>query len=301
MKFNILVALIAPTLAFHASHDLPERASFGPIIPSAFFKFDSLPTLQEAQQVDTNTWLTTFLDSNFGLVKDRDYEITDTFSSHNSIVHVHLRQLINNIPVVNAVMNVNILRNSILSIGSSFVQNGEDSHFVMLAKTDLEEQAVTEPVMSPIDALHAFAQHIGIAIDLQDLSMQASLVDSSVAITGLTASNIPASLKYIHSDGKLILVWDLEVELENNWFNSHVDATTGKVVSMNDWVSHASYNVYPLGTNDPLSGARRVVTDPAVKIASPQGWHNDGDESYKTTRGNNVAAQENEGKSNCIF
>ncbi|KAJ3083833.1 Fungalysin/Thermolysin Extracellular metalloproteinase 5 [Rhizoclosmatium hyalinum] len=60
------------------------------------------------------------------------------------------------------------------------------------------------------------------------------------------------------------------------------------------------YNVFPLGTNDPLEGDRNIVSGPLSEIASPNGWHwcsggkqacPNGD--HTVTIGNNVYAQEN--------
>lgn len=295
MKFRLIVlSLVANAFAFHPTHEVEGRASFGPEVPSAFFKFDNLATLRGDQE-DADEWLARYMVANFGFFAGRDYEVTDSYASHNSVVHVHMRQLVNGIPIANALMNVNILYNSILSIGSSFVQTDEVSQFILLAKTGNDVK--TQATLSPTEALLFFTEYIGVELDIQDLTLQASLVDSSFTISnpGFANKDIPATLKYIHSNGKLVLAWNLEVQMHNNWFNAHVDSETGEVLSVNDWVSHASYNVYPLGTNDPLSGPRRVVADPAVKIASPSGWHTDDQTTYKTTRGNNVIAQENAG------
>jgi extracellular elastinolytic metalloproteinase len=76
-----------------------------------------------------------------------------------------------------------------------------------------------------------------------------------------------------------------------------VDAVTGEVTSVMDWVSDASYNVFPIGTNDPEDGERVVITDPAHPVASPTGWHEQRDgETFTDTIGNNVFAQNNPGK-----
>ncbi|KAJ3397875.1 hypothetical protein CcCBS67573_g02166 [Chytriomyces confervae] len=60
------------------------------------------------------------------------------------------------------------------------------------------------------------------------------------------------------------------------------------------------YNVYPLGTNDPLEGDRNLVKGPLSLVASPNGWHwCSGNKkqcphgNYTVTVGNNVFAQEN--------
>ncbi|KAJ3407328.1 Fungalysin/Thermolysin Extracellular metalloproteinase 5 [Chytriomyces hyalinus] len=63
---------------------------------------------------------------------------------------------------------------------------------------------------------------------------------------------------------------------------------------------HGVYNVYPLGTNDPLEGDRNLVKGPLSLVASPNGWHwcSGGKKqcpygNHTVTIGNNVYAQEN--------
>jgi extracellular elastinolytic metalloproteinase len=133
------------------------------------------------------------------------------------------------------------------------------------------------------------------------LSQSASL--SRIGTPGFTVSgasfavkDIPAVLKYlqVNNGAELTLVWSLELETEDNMYNAFVDVTDGEVVQLLDWVSDAAYNVFPFGINDPQSGDRQYVQNPANAEASPLGWHSlgAGQESTKTI-GNNVIAQEN--------
>jgi len=294
MKLPFIFAFAKCILAFHASASLDGRSPFGPEVANKFLKFDHLVTLREDLDNESD-WLAAFLLSNFDLAVDRDYQITDSYTSQsNQVKHVYLRQIVNGIPVANAVMNINVLHNTIVSLGSSFVQTGEEAKLVSLSK--IERPVSSNPILSPTDAFSKFAESIGVEVKEHDLSMRASLIDSSFLVTNTgISSDVPTALNYIQSNGELILTWALEVDINSNWFNAHVDTETGKVVSLNDWVSHASYNVYPLGTNDPIAGPRNVVTNPDVKAASPNGWHTDSKSSYTSTRGNNVAAQENQG------
>jgi extracellular elastinolytic metalloproteinase len=82
-----------------------------------------------------------------------------------------------------------------------------------------------------------------------------------------------------------------------NRYNAFVAVDTEEIVSLIDWVSDASYNILPLGTNDPQSGDRVLVVDPATAEASPLGWHSQATlGNYTGTIGNNVYAQVNPGK-----
>jgi len=78
-----------------------------------------------------------------------------------------------------------------------------------------------------------------------------------------------------------------------------VDVDSNEVVSLIDFVSDASYNVYRFGVNDPRDGEREVLENPAHPAASPFGWHTAGFyEHHTVTIGNNVYAQENFGNQN---
>ncbi len=51
-----------------------------------------------------------------------------------------------------------------------------------------------------------------------------------------------------------------------------------------------SYRVFALPAESPIHGPHVLVTDPADPVASPSGWHDDGNNQWTTTRGNNVFA-----------
>jgi hypothetical protein len=49
----------------------------------------------------------------------------------------------------------------------------------------------------------------------------------------------------------------------------------------------------PWGINDPTEGQRQIIANPFDAQASEFGWHSDGTDWFKTTRGNNGVAQTN--------
>lgn len=120
--------------------------------------------------------------------------------------------------------------------------------------------------------------------------------------------NVPFALSpvevrqaYIQTEsGELQLVWDLTYELQDNWYNGHVNAHDGSIVGLVDWVNSAStsYNVIPFGSNDPNDSDRKLLTDPHDKWASPDGWHSQGliskgAKTFNVTIGNNVYTHTN--------
>jgi len=66
------------------------------------------------------------------------------------------------------------------------------------------------------------------------------------------------------------------------------------MVAVYDWEHASTYNVYPIGVNDPLDGDRSILIDPHLaSTGSPLGWHDQGTARFTSTIGNNVYAQEN--------
>jgi extracellular elastinolytic metalloproteinase len=104
-----------------------------------------------------------------------------------------------------------------------------------------------------------------------------------------TASAIPVQPMWIQlSSKKIVITYSYEMELHNNWYHAHICVHTGKLLSLIDWVSDASYEVYPVGVNDPDDGKRALIRHPFNSEASPNGWV-----KGRSTAGNNVLAQEN--------
>lgn len=113
--------------------------------------------------------------------------------------------------------------------------------------------------------------------------------------SGISLDNIPAELQYVPRAYGLELSWRLIVRRPDglNWYDAYVSAESGEVLSVADWVSAASYNVFALPKESPSDGGRSVEVDPHNSLASPQGWHDtDGmaGAEFTATRGNNVWA-----------
>ncbi|KAG0263979.1 Fungalysin/Thermolysin Extracellular metalloproteinase 5 [Mortierella polycephala] len=167
------------------------------------------------------------------------------------------------------------------------------------------ETPETKATISPQDALLSFARHLNIEIPRpEDMdivstnSLRSDKVEVVMTNCPLTADGkVPVTQAYIQTDdGTLELVYDFQVEMKDtdNWFHVQVHAESGKVMQVIDWVSDATYNVYPMGINDPEDGKRRLVKDPEYHPASPLGWNRQSqNKNFTTTIGNNVYAGEN--------
>lgn len=109
-----------------------------------------------------------------------------------------------------------------------------------------------------------------------------------------------ATPAWLQTDEGLRLVWRLEVEMVDNWYEGAVDVRSGEVLAAVDWARDApsafsrkggnnkdkkspkkdkdatfkpSYRVWPMGVNDPSVGNRSLLASPHDVLGSPAGWH----------------------------
>ncbi|KAJ7895017.1 Fungalysin metallopeptidase-domain-containing protein [Mycena leptocephala] len=171
--------------------------------------------------------------------------------------HAYANQIINGIPVANAVSNVAMNADDfVVAVGSSFVKP--------------TKVAPTTPAVSFDDAK----------------------TTAESALDGTYLAEIPSTVEYFaNDDGSVSLVHVLQVrnEAAGTWYNAFVDAHSNKLISVTDYVAQATYHVLPITKETLLQGFEDVV-DPADVEASPFGWHSDGTATINTTdtSGNNV-------------
>ncbi|KAL1918893.1 uncharacterized protein VTP21DRAFT_2274 [Calcarisporiella thermophila] len=219
-------------------------------------------------------------------------------SKHNGVTHVYLRQLIDGLEVVNGDMNINVdKKGNVISFGNSFYNEKDSKGLKNKGENEVKKNPQRNALLTPEKALLTLYDHLGLKVEPKDVNKKGSLKkgkDSTILLNApYSVAPIPVKPGLIQSNGGLERVWEIIPELEDNWIQAHVSAETGQVKAIIDWVADASYNVIPLGDNDPETGERRLVKDPHDNIASPQGWHELNQTRQTTTIGNNVYAQEN--------
>ncbi|CAO3702936.1 unnamed protein product [Rhizopus stolonifer] len=215
-----------------------------------------------------------------------DFEISSAYSSDlNNVIHVYLRQKIDGLEVLNGDMNINVDREGqIISYGSSFTT---------LKKTPLNwrQFIFKRQVIRPEEALKSLLAFVHRG-SLQDpIESVSSYKDGVYTFNQVAEAESPVEVKqgYLQlNDGELQLVWNIEYELQDNWYNSQIHAYDGTVLGLVDWVSSASYKVIPFGYNDPNDGPRKLLKDPHDVWASPHGWNTE-----NVTLGNNVYTHTN--------
>jgi extracellular elastinolytic metalloproteinase len=213
--------------------------------------------------------------------------VSDHYASRDTgVTHVYLEQRHRGLEVHNALINVNVARDgSVASLGNRFVANATDA-----AKA-------AEPGRSAKQGVEDAARQLGLSPkDLRVTKDKGGITrETEFTEAGVSTDPITARLVYLPVGDALRLAWEVEIaELDgSHWWNVRVDASSGELLDRSDYVSHASYRVFPRPTENPEDGSHTLVTDPQAATASPFGWHDTNGAAgpeFTITRGNNVYA-----------
>ncbi|KAJ7073496.1 Fungalysin metallopeptidase-domain-containing protein [Mycena belliarum] len=107
---------------------------------------------------------------------------------------------------------------------------------------------------------------------------------------GTTAGLPDPELKWFaKEDGTAALAHSFQVKNDEDgaWVEALVDAHSGEMLSIVDYVAEATYTALPIKKQTLVEGLEKLV-DPEDLLASPQGWHFDGQGNTTTTAGNNA-------------
>lgn len=231
--------------------------------------------------------------ADFGLISaDLDLNnivVTDQYTSGSGVTHIYLSQMLNNLDIANAVMNINVADDgSIVSAGGSFLP---------LSSTPI---IGTEPLIPATSAYANFAaayelplEEVPTILVSEDTPNQQTVISAA----GLAQRDVVAELQYVPTESGLELSWSMDVGLlqYDAWADVFVSAVDGDLLNYDNRVAFASYEVFEAPLRSPDDGNRTIVVNPQDPIASPLGWH-DGNglpgADFFETRGNNIIAQE---------
>ncbi|WP_299624299.1 M36 family metallopeptidase [uncultured Tenacibaculum sp.] len=238
-----------------------------------------------------------------------EWRVTSTASSlKKGLTHYYVTQFHKGIPIVNATSNLSVFNSKV---------NFEKNQFITGLEAKIPKQrggGITEAAaINSVIRSHNLKPAQRLVKALSRSSDGVSV--SNYTNTGITQDNEPITVKkvYVSHNGKIHLCWNVTLYEEGgqNWWNSFVDASTGKVVVEDNWViscsfgghehnhvikhkeeikeeeNHVmapyadksmmfapdSYNVYPMPLINPDDGGRSIITNPANTTASPFGWH----------------------------
>ncbi|RXW20286.1 hypothetical protein EST38_g5569 [Candolleomyces aberdarensis] len=177
--------------------------------------------------------------------------------TENGASYAYLKQSHNGIPFANAVCNIALQGDRVASWGSSLVD---------LSKANIAD---SEPTVSWRSVLPTIENQLD-----------------------ATYNGHNASLEYfVKSDGSIALTHVIQTQNAESdaWYEAYIDAHSGELISVTDFVAHATYTVVPVTKQTILDGLE-TLTDPQDPEASPEGWHTVGGAESTTTSGNNVVA-----------
>ncbi|KAJ8087544.1 hypothetical protein PM082_006375 [Marasmius tenuissimus] len=162
----------------------------------------------------------------------------------------YAKQLHDGIPINNAVANVAIKDSMVVALGHSFVDTSKATN----STPTVDVNSVIPKVEQALDGKR---------------------------------NSIPPTVEYVAlQDGSVALVHVFQVQNDaaGTWYAAHVDAHSGELLSVTDFVSHATYKVLPV-TKTSIAEGLETVVDPEDLSSSPLGWH-----TSSGTLGNNGEA-----------
>ncbi|KAJ3367904.1 Fungalysin/Thermolysin Extracellular metalloproteinase 5 [Allomyces arbusculus] len=234
---------------------------------------------------------------------ENEFVTKNEVKSSTGVIIAYVRQVIHGLEVMNGDINMNIQNGQVTSIGDSFYRGARPSQPDLAALSAAASSGLSrDGVLSPVDAFKSLAAFVGLPSPTTvDVIPEPTPTDTPAPSTNLpllqikseiATAPVPVRLAYMQDGNNLKLVYSYQLKQTYNWYHGHVNALTGEVEAVNDWVADAIYPVIPVGERNPEDGGSTANVDSANVIlanASPDGWHK-ADVSFADTRGNNVDA-----------
>lgn len=260
---------------------------------------------EEAALQDFRSWAVT---QGFDQADLQGLRITDNYlTEHNQVRHIYVQQAYKGLPIVNSNASFHVWNGEIVAKHQKLISG--------LAKK-------SSPTKATIEISDAFKRLCkehkwSIPSEINFLSQAKGIEQAGeMEVPGIAHEPIKFKLVYYASEkGQLHLGWNMQVQSTDgpHYYNSIVDAQTGKLLFEEDWVvecnfeahhthehdsevhmnlfeesfmyaphvetieeAHmmtAQYRVLAIPTESPNHGPYVLIQDPSDAVASPFGWH----------------------------
>ncbi len=249
--------------------------------------------------------------------------VTDAYTDRRTgVLHAYMRQAVNGIEVYGTEVALHIK---------------PDGSIAAMHERLVKGAAARLPKGGPVLTAEQALERVMVMEGLRPMPLVRKRSDEQrrhfvYAKDGITSEDPEVRLFLLERDGALVPVWNVTLYMPDgsHWWNIRLDASTGKELERNDWVSQCRFdapacaheqhphaapppapapaaandlNVFPMPLESPSHGARAIRNAPwtSAPNASPYGW-NDTDGAagaeFTITRGNNVYASEDRNNDN---
>ena len=168
-------------------------------------------------------------------LKPSDYKdllISSEVTTEKGITYLYLNQGYNNLSIRNAMMTIVIKEGKVVSDQHNFVTNIESRIIQKSAQIKADE------------AILKSAVHFGKSVKGQpNLSSRSENGKLRYEFAELTKSPIPAELKYELVGEKLVLVWNLNLDMQKSadYWDINIDASTGEYISKHNYTTYCQH------------------------------------------------------------
>lgn len=164
----------------------------------------------------------------------KNLQISSEATSEKGITYLYLNQAYENIPIQNAM---------IVMVMDKQGNVHSDAHTLV---ADVRKKInATAPKINAENAMLTAAAHLGIRLkSTPEKSARANGAIQYFEWPEMVKSSIPAQLKYVLVDDKLVLVWNLNLDMKASadYWDLNVDATTGNFISKYNYTTYCSHN-----------------------------------------------------------
>ncbi|KAI8900591.1 Fungalysin metallopeptidase-domain-containing protein, partial [Globomyces pollinis-pini] len=187
-----------------------------------------------------------------------DYVVTQSYKDTSGIVHIYGLQTVDQIRVDNSHFSIHVLNDKVISVTSTFKGS----------------QLVKRNAVVKRDISITAEEAVKIAVDKYGIPIHGSIKTAYIQLPN-------GSLAFAYQ-------FQLKSTTDGSWVQVSIDASTGQVLQLVDFVNKSAFRSLLMPKTNPKSSFT-LNRNPEDLTTSINGWNNDGIK-YTTTRGNNVVS-----------